>query len=108
MDSIDQDAREATPPRFSYMAYRLAQSLVPDHLEITEFHSPCGTDLELTLDRMRGKLILEAYRDGDLLGEPLEIFDCGMGASLLGNDWLELPGEALILRILQTEKALRA
>ena len=89
------------------LSIQSAKSLIPNDLEVCEHILPDGKQVELTLDRNRGKMILEVYRDGDLVGEPLNFFIRRITDALLGEDWLSLPPLEIIHRVLDREDSLK-
>jgi len=103
MDPLDQDAINNASP---YWALQMARRILPSNLEVDQYQSGDGVLFELTLDRPNGRMILEAYRGGDLLGEPLEIFNARLGDILLGFDWCALNTQQLIQRVLKLENRL--
>ncbi len=84
-----------------------AQSLIPNNLEVCEHTLEDGKNVELTLDRLRGKMILEVYRDGDMVGEPINFFVRSVTDSLLGKDWISLKPIQIIYRVLERERGLK-
>lgn len=84
-----------------------ANSLIPDNLEVCEHVLEDGKMVELTLDRDRGKMILEAYRDGNMVGEPLNFFYRPFADALLGEDWIKLEAIEIIHRVLACESNLK-
>ena len=52
-------------------------------------------------------MILEGYRDSDLVGEPLNFFIRRITDALLGEDWLSLPPLEIIHRVLDREDSLK-
>ena len=83
-------------------------SLIPESLEVCEHVLPDGKLVELTLDRERAKMILEVYRDGDMVGEPINFFYPAVTNALLGADWIELKPLKIIERILEREASLKS
>ena len=81
--------------------------LVPETLEVCEHVLPDGKLVELTLDRERSKMILEVYRDGDKVGEPINFFYPAITNALLGPDWIELRPLQIIHRVLECEASLK-
>lgn len=82
-------------------------NLIPENLEICEHVLPDGKLVELTLDRERSKMILEVYRDGDLVGEPVNFFFPAVTNALLGKDWINLEPLDIIHRVLECEASLK-
>ncbi|MCZ6674021.1 MAG: hypothetical protein O7C75_13910, partial [Verrucomicrobia bacterium] len=85
------------------LSLQYAKSLIPDNLEVCEHILKDGKLVELTLDRDRGKMILETYRDGNLVGEPLNFFYRPIADALLGEDWIRLEPIKIIHRVLDCE-----
>jgi hypothetical protein len=85
-----------------------AGNLIPNNLEVCEHILPDGKIVELTLDRNRGKMILEVYRGGDMVGEPLNFFVRSVSDALLGEDWLQLEPVDIIHRVLNRENSLKS
>jgi len=90
------------------LSFDYAKSLIPDNLEVCEHRLEDGKEVELTLDRERGKMILEVYRDGDLVGEPLNFFVRPLTDALLGEDWIGLKPLDILKRVLDCEANLRS
>ena len=90
------------------LSLQSAQSLIPDTLEVCEHTLSDGKVVELTLDRKQGKMIIEVYRDGDLVGEPLNFFIRPVTDALLGSDWIRLAPVEIIQRVLDCEAELRS
>jgi hypothetical protein len=90
------------------LPYEHARSLIPDNLEVYEHILDDGKQVELTLDRERGKMILEVYRNGNMVGEPLNFFVKSVTDRLLGKDWLRLDPIDIIKRILDSEADLKS
>ncbi len=86
----------------------ITQSLNSQSLEVCEHVLEDGKNVELTLDRRRGKMILEVYRGGDLVGEPINFFVRSATDSLLGKDWISLEPIQIIHRVLEREKSLKS
>ena len=83
-------------------------NLIPENLEVCEHVLPDGKLVELTLDRERSKMILEVYRDGDLVGEPINFFYPAVTSALLGPDWIRLKPLEIIHRVLECEASLKS
>ncbi|MDA0348239.1 MAG: hypothetical protein O3C43_15055 [Verrucomicrobia bacterium] len=92
----------------SLLSFERSRSLIPDKLEVCEHVLSDGKLVELTLDRERGKMILEVYRNGDLVGEPLNFFVKSITDCLLGEDWVRLEPIDIIKRVLDRETGLRS
>jgi hypothetical protein len=90
------------------LSIQSSNSLIPNDLEVCEHELPDGKQVELTLDRNRGKMILEVYRNGDLVGEPLNFFVRPVTDALLGKDWLRLRPIEIIHRVLDREESLKS
>ena len=84
------------------------KDLISQSLEVCEYVLEDGKNVELTLDRRRGKMILEVYRGGDLVGEPINFFVRSVTDSLLGKDWISLEPIQIIHRVLEREKSLKS
>lgn len=84
-----------------------AQSLIPNNLEVCEHILKDGKNVELTLDRIRGKMILEVYRNGHMVGEPMNFFVRSVTDTILGKDWISLEPIQIIYRVLDREKGLK-
>ena len=82
-------------------------NLIPENLEVCEHVLPDGKIVELTLDRERRKMILEVYRDGDLVGEPINFFYPEITKAMLGSDWIQLEPLEIIHRVLECEASLK-
>ena len=89
------------------LSLQASGNLIPEQLEVCEHVLPGGKLVELTLDRERAKMILEVYRDGDLVGEPINFFYPAITDALLGQDWIDLDPEEIILRVLKCEASLK-
>lgn len=90
-----------------FLSFECAKSLIPDNLEVCEHILEDGKLVELTLDRPQGKMILEVYRNGDLVGEPINFFDRPITDALLGKDWIDLTTQEIIHRVVDCETSLR-
>jgi len=90
------------------LSYEHARSLVPEKLEVCEHILSDGKLVELTLDRERGKMILEVYRNGNMVGEPLNFFVKSVTNCLLGDDWIRLEPIDIIKRVLDRETGLKS
>ena len=90
-----------------HISYESIKRLIPDKLEVCEHTLEDGKSVELTLDRERGKMIIEVYRGGDMVGEPLNFFIKPVTDALLGDDWSTLEPIDIIHRVLDRESTLR-
>jgi hypothetical protein len=90
------------------LSIQSSNNLIPENLEVCEHRLPDGKQVELTLDRERGKMILEVYRDGDFVGEPLNFFVPTITNALLGEDWNRLKPLDIIHRVLECEASLKS
>lgn len=90
------------------LSYERSRSLIPDRLEVCEHILSDGKQVELTLDRERGKMILEVYRNGNMVGEPLNFFVKSVTDCLLGKDWIRLEPIDIIKRVLDRESGLKS
>lgn len=90
------------------LSIQSATGIIPNTLEVCEHTLPDGKLVELTLDRARGKMILEVYRNGELVGEPINFFYRDITDSLLGADWISLKPMEIIHRILDRENGLKS
>ena len=91
-----------------FLSIQSATGLIPNTLEVCEHMLPDGKLVELTLDRTRGKMIIEVYRNGDMVGEPLNFFFRHITDVLLGHDWITLKPLAIIQRVLEREDRLKS
>tara|TARA_R100000455_G_C6175403_1_gene55241 strand:- start:158 stop:487 length:330 start_codon:yes stop_codon:yes gene_type:complete len=89
------------------LSFQSSGNLIPENLEVCEHVLPDGKMVELTLDRERSKMILEVYRDGDLVGEPINFFYPLVTNALLGKDWILLEPNEIIDRVLKCEASLK-
>lgn len=92
---------------FPSISSESAHSLFANHLEVCEHILEDGKNVELTLDRLRGKMILEVYRDGDMVGDPTNFFVRSVTDAILGKDWISLEPIQIIHRVLEREKGLK-
>ena len=90
------------------VSYESLKRLIPEQLEVCEHTLEDGKTVELSLDREKGKMIIEVYRGGDLVGEPLNFFIKPVTDALLGDDWISLPAIDIIHRVLERENSLRS
>lgn len=93
---------------YPHLSFESLKRFIPDNLEVCEHTLKDGKTVELTLDRKGEKMILEVYRGGDLVGEPINFFVKPVTDALLGSDWIQLEPIDLIHRVLDRETSLRS
>ncbi len=107
MDNFESDPFLNNGTHSPFLPMTSLQQLIPENLEVFEHQTADSKTIELTIDRHAGKMIVEVYKDGDQVGDPLDFFDRYVADRVLGADWILLQPLQIIERLFDQESLLR-